>query len=202
MRRHTVQFLALLSVVGGAFTPTVAGERVQYPIDTPLYTLRGPEASTVSLIQTDIEIEYIGDYLGLDEDRSKSALRLLGHVDFAESILLIVNGGVVEGAMLRVDSIYEEDGVLHVVIVTADPPAQYRDSDFASPAAGQYTPSLVTVLPRFQGLLIVHAFPGEWASSGDLRGVQLLVTSGNEEATKEGSDNNTNDDPSDANGTD
>jgi len=202
MRRLNVQFLALLAVVGAAFTPAAAGERVQHPIDTPLYTLRGPEASTVSVIQTDIEIEYIGDYLGLDNDRSKSALRLLGHVDFAESILLIVNGGVVEGAMLRVDSIYEEDGVLHVVIVTADPPEQYRDSGFASPASDQYTPALVTVLPRFQGLLIVHAFPGEWASSGDLRGIQLLVTTGNGEATDDGSDSNTNNDPSDANDTD
>jgi hypothetical protein len=182
------------------FAPKVAAERVNHPIDTPLYTLRGPESSTVSIIQTDIEIEYIGDYLGLDQGRSKSALRLLGHVDFAESMLLIVNGGPVEGAMLRVESIYEEDGVLHVVIVTAEPPTQQRDTEFAPPAAGQLTPSLVTVLPRFQGTLIVHAFPGEWATSGDLRGIQLLVAFDDGRPTDDESPNSTKDDPSNGSG--
>jgi hypothetical protein len=176
MLRRTVLLVYCLTALAGGGAAALAQERVDYPIDTPLYTMRGLEAPVVSLIQTDIEIEYIGDYLGLDMERAKSALRLLGHVDFAESMLLVVNGGRVEGAMLRVDSIYEEGGVLHVVVVTADPPEQYRDSGFASPASDEYTPAFVTVIPRFEGLLVVHAYPAEWAAGGDLRGVQLLVT--------------------------
>lgn len=185
MRRQTVLLVSFLAATAGGFAETVAGERVDYPIDTPLYTMRGPEAPMVSLIQTDIEIEYIGDYLGLDMDRAKSALRLLGHVNFAESMLLVVNGGRVEGAMLRVESVYEEDGALNVVVGTADPPEQYRDSGFASPASDEFTPAFVTVIPRIEGLLIVHAYPAEWAASGDLRGVQLLVTVGGGEASED-----------------
>jgi hypothetical protein len=104
--------------------------------------------------------------------------------------------------MLRVESIYEEEGALHVVIVTADPPSQYRDSDFAAPAAGIYTPSLVTVLPRFRGVLVVHAYPADWAASGDLRGIQLLVTWGDESAAGDASPNADEDDRSDDTGSD
>lgn len=188
MRRQPVQILALAVSAAVWAQPASAAGRLQYPIDTPLHTLRGPDAPTVSIIQTDIEIEYIGDYLALDEDRSKSALRLLGRVDFAENMLLVVNGGPVEGAMLRVDSIYEEDGVLHVEIVTTDPPAQYRDSEFASPTFDWFTPALVTVLPRFQGVIVVHTFPTQWATSGDLRGIQMLIqTEGDSDAPQDSS---------------
>jgi hypothetical protein len=173
MRGRNVVIPALLAVAAGVAAG--ADDRVDYPIDTPLYTLRGPEAPMIALIQTDVEIEYIGDYIELDMKRAKSALRLLGHVDFAESMLLVVNGGRVQGAMLRVESLYEKNGALHVVVVTADPPEQYRDSDFGSPASDVLTPSLVTVLPRFEGPIFVHAYPAEWAISGDLRGVQLIV---------------------------
>jgi len=176
MRRNTVLLLALLAAATCVAAAAGADERVDHPIDTPLYTLRGPEEPMVALIQTDIEIEYIGDYLELDEKRAKSALRLLGHVNFAESMLLIVNGGRVEGAMLRVEAIYEEGGALHVDIGMGDPPEQYRDSEFASPGSDALTPALVTVIPRFQGVIFVHAFEAEWAASGDLRGVQLVVT--------------------------
>jgi hypothetical protein len=156
--------------------------RIYYTVDTPFYTLRGPEQPMVALIQTEMEVEYIGDYLELDMNRAKSALRLLGHVDFVDNMLLIVNGGPIEGAMLRVDSVYEEEGELHVVVVAADPPEQFRDSDFSSPTDQTYTPSLVTVVPRFQGRIVVHSFATDWAASGDLRGVQLLVIPTAEEA--------------------
>jgi hypothetical protein len=175
MRRHTVIIASVLAVAALVTARADDEERASYPVDTPLYTLHGPPAPSVALIQTDIEIEYIGDYMGLDMGRAESALKLLGHVNFAESMLLIVNGGRVEGAMLRVDSVYMEDDALHVVVVTANPPSQYGDSQFSPPASNELTPSLVTVLPRFQGLIIVHAYPAEWAASGDLRGVQLLV---------------------------
>jgi hypothetical protein len=174
MRLHLLCLLLLPCLVTGG-PLSAAGERVDYPVDTPIFTMHGPEAPLISLIQTDIEVEYIGDYLGLDMERAESALRLLGNVDFEESMLLVVDGGPVEGAMLRVDSVYEEDGALHVIVVTAPPPPQYRDSGFASPTSGQFTPAFVAVLPRFQGLLVVHVYPAEWAVSGDLRGVQLLV---------------------------
>lgn len=200
MRKKSKPAIALLAAMTVVVATAVAAERIDHPIDTPLYTLRGPETATVSVIQTDVEIEYIGDYLELDQDRAESALRLLGHVDFTESMLLIVNGGPVEGAMLRVGSIYEEDAVLHVVIETADPPAQQGDSDFASPASNIYTPSLVTVLPRFQGVLVVHAYPADWAASGDLRGIQLLVTWEDESGAGDASPDADEDDRSDDTG--
>jgi hypothetical protein len=172
------RLITVLMILTAAATSVAAAqdERVDHPVDTPLYTLRGPEAPLVAIIQTDIEVEYIGDYLGLDERRAESALRLLGHLDFAESMLLVVNGGPVEGAMLRVESVYESGGALHVDVVTADPPAQYRDEGFSSPATNEFTPSLVTVLPRYEGVIYVHAYQAEWAASGDLRGIQLVVT--------------------------
>lgn len=185
MCRQTVHLTTVLAIAVFIASAAHAGEKVFHPIDTPLYTLNGPEAPSVSLIQTDIEVEYIGDYLGLDMGRAESALKLLGHVNFAESMLLLVSGGRVEWAMLRVDSIYEEDGALHVVVVTADPPEQYRDSGFAPPASDELTPALVTVLPRYQGLIVVHAYSAQWAASGDLRGIQLLVVPGLPEQSEE-----------------
>ena len=174
---HRLIIIALVTLTAAATLVAAAqDERVDHPVDTPLYTLRGPELRMVAIIQTDIEVEYIGDYLGLDERRAESALRLLGHVDFAESILLIVNGGPVEGAMLRVESVYESGGALHVDVVTADPPGQYRDDGFSSPASNELTPSLVTVLPRYEGVIFIHVYEAEWAVSGDLRGIQLVVT--------------------------
>jgi hypothetical protein len=155
--------------------PEGGDEIVRYTVDTPFYTLQGPEAPMVALIQTEMEVEYIGDYLELDVGRAKSALRLLEHVEFAENMLLIVNGGRVEGAMLRIESVYAQGGELHVVIGTDDPPSQSRDSGFASPASDTLTPSLVAVLPRFQGLMVVHVFPADWALSGDFRGLQVII---------------------------
>lgn len=146
-----------------------------HAVDTPFHTLRGPETPMIALIQTEFELEYIGDYLELDLKRAESALRLLDYVDFEESILLVVNGGWMEGVMLRVESIYEEGGELHVVVITDDPLQRYRNSEFAAPTSQTYTPSLVSVLPRFQGRLVVHADPAEWAVGGDLRGIQLVV---------------------------
>jgi hypothetical protein len=180
---HRLVIIALVILTAAATTSVAAAqdERVDYSVDTPLYTLRGPDSPLVAIIQTDIEVEYIGDYLGLDERRAESALRLLGHVDFAESMLLIVNGGPVEGAMLRVESVYESGGALHVDVVMADPPGQYRDDGFSSPASNEFTPSLVTVLPRCEGVIFVHVFEAEWATSGDLRGIQLVVTAREDE---------------------
>jgi hypothetical protein len=155
--------------------PADEGKPRYHPVDTPFHTLRGPGTPMIALIQTEFELEYIGDYLDLDLKRAESALRLLDYVDFEESILLVVNGGWMEGVMLRVESIYEDEGELHVVVITDDPPQRYRDSDFASPTSQEYTPSLVTVLPRIQGRLIVHVDPADWSVSGDLRGIQLVV---------------------------
>lgn len=155
--------------------------RLRHVVDTPFYTLRGPEVPMVALIQTGDEVEYIGDYMGLDTKRAASALRLLRHVDFDEKMLLVVNGGPIEGAMLRVDSVYEEEGDLIVELVFADLPPAYGDSGFGSPTSTVYYPSLVTVLPRFQGRLVVHTIPGQWASGGDLRGVYLLIVPAEDE---------------------
>lgn len=183
MIRQVIMFAALVAVLNGAASYAVAqesddqGERVDHPVDSPLYTLRGPESPSIALIQTAEEVEYIGDYLELDIKRAGSALRMLRHVDFEQNMLLVVNGGRVEGAMLRVESVYDLDGELHVVVVTDDPPSQYGDSGFASPASDTFTPAVVTVLPRFQGRVVVHAFPAVWGASGDLRGVEIIVVS-------------------------
>jgi hypothetical protein len=185
MSRQFVIFIALLTLllsasgVPAGFSqneqPSEEGKPTYYSVDTPFYTLRGPETPMIALIQTEFEVEYIGDYLELDMKRAGSALKLLGYVDFNDNILLVVNGGWMEGVMLRVESVYEQDAELHVVVVTDDPPQQYRDSEFSSPAAQMYTPALVTVIPRFQGRLIIHAVPAEWAAGGDLRGIQLVI---------------------------
>jgi hypothetical protein len=182
------RFIIALVILTAVATSVAAArsERVDHPVDTPLYTLRGPEAPVAAIIQTDIEVEYIGDYLGLDERRAESALRLLGHVDFAESMLLVINGGPVEGAMLRVEAVYESGGALHVDVVMADPPGQYRDEGFSSPASNVFTPALVTVLPRYEGVIFVHAYEAEWAASGDLRGIQLVITAREDDGHKDG----------------
>jgi hypothetical protein len=96
-------------------------------------------------------------------------------VDFDESMLLVINGGPVENGMLRVDSVYEENGELNVVVVFSDPPMQYQDSGIGASAIHVYYPSLVAILPRFQGRLVVHVFPADWAAGGDLRGINLSV---------------------------
>jgi hypothetical protein len=114
------------------------------------------------------------------------ALRLLRNVDFEKSMLLVVNGGPVENGMLRVDSVYEENGELNVVVVFSDPPSQYRDSEFGGSATGVYYPSLVSILPRFQGRLVVHIFPAVWMVGGDLRGINLLIRSTTEADTPDG----------------
>jgi hypothetical protein len=150
---------------------------VHHPVDTPFFTLQGPDAPMIALIQTVEEVEYIGDYLDLDLKRARSALRLLRHVDFEESMLLVVNGGPVEGAMLRIDTVYEQSGELYVWVTSEEPPQQYRDSAFMSPASETFTPSVVAVIPRFQGRLVVVAYEADWAASGDLRGVELVVQS-------------------------
>jgi hypothetical protein len=195
MIRQTAWLGALLLVIAGfvllpaeiacAQDTSNDGERVRHGVDTPFYTLRGPDAPMIALIQTEEEVEYIGDYIGLDIKRAGSALRLLRHVDFEEYMLLVVNGGLVEGAMLRVETVFEKDGELHVEVTTEEPPQQYRDSGFGSPTSDTYSPSLVTVLPKFQGRLIVHVFPAEWATSGDLRGIELIVASSSADATEE-----------------
>jgi hypothetical protein len=172
--------LTCLLAIAALNTPATAQEsggdiRIKHVVDTPFYTLRGPEVPMIALIQTGDEVEYIGDYMGLDTKRATSALRLLRHVDFDEKMLLVVNGGPIEGAMLRVQSVYEEKGDLIVEVVFSDPPPQYGDPGFGSPTANVYYPSLVTVLPRFQGRLVVHTIPGQWASGGDLRGIYLLI---------------------------
>jgi hypothetical protein len=185
--------LACLFVPAALNAPATAQEsrgdiRLQHVVDTPFYTMRGPEVPMVALIQTGDEVEYIGDYMGLDVKRATSALRLLRHVDFDEKMLLVVNGGAIEGGMLRVASVYEEKGELVVEVVFADPPPQYGDSGFGSPTSSVYYPSLVTVLPRFQGRLVVHTIPGQWASGGDLRGVYLLVVPAEYETDAGGDD--------------
>jgi hypothetical protein len=184
--RHCILTITLLLMTGAAGIALDAAaqeaqdqprqdEIVRYAVDTPFYTLQGPEAPMVALIQTDMEVEYIGDYLELDVGRAKKALRLLEHVNFAEGMLLVVNGGPIEGSMLRIEAVYEQYGELHVVVGTDDPPSQHRDSGFASPASNTLTPSLVAVLPRYQGPLVVHVYPADWAVSGDLRGVQIII---------------------------
>lgn len=167
--------LTVLASLARAQKPAEDDTQIRYGVDTPFYTLRGLDAPMIALIQTEEEVEYIGDYIGLDKKRAGSALRLLRYVDFEDSMLLVVNGGLVEGAMLRVERVYEQNGELHVEVTTEEPPAQYRDSGFGSPASDVYSPSLVTVLPKRQGSLVVHVFPAEWAISGDLRGVELII---------------------------
>jgi len=180
-----------LCAAGAMFSPAAAQEseavkRIDHVVDTPFYTLRGPDVPIVALIQTGEEVEYIGDYLGLDSKRASSALRLLRHVDFDETMLLVINGGPVENGMLRVDSVYEENGELNVVVVFSDPPLQYQDFDSGVSPNHVYYPSLVSILPRFQGRLVVHIFPTEWLVGGDLRGINLLIRSTTEDDTPEG----------------
>lgn len=172
--------LAGLAVVAALHAQAPAREdgdgiRTEHVVDTPFYTMRGPEIAMIALIQTGDELEYIGDYMALDAKRASSALRLLRHVDFDENMLLVVNAGPMEGVMLRVESVYEENGELNVDLAVSDLPPQYDRSDFGSPASNVLFPSLVTVLPRFQGRVVVHTIPGPWATAGDLRGVFLWI---------------------------
>ncbi len=201
MIRQTVWLGALILVIAGVVLLPAeiacaqdTSNEVRHRVDTPFYTLRGPDAPMIAVIQTEEEVEYIGDYIGLDIKRAGSALRLLRHVDFEEHMLLVVNGGLVEGAMVRVETVYEQDGELHVEVITEEPPQQYRDSGFASPTSDTYSPSLVSVLPKFQGRLIVHVFPAEWATSGDLRGIELIVSSSSADVTGESGSGEASDD--------
>ncbi len=165
---------ALVIVPASAQEPG-AGERVDFAVDTPFFTTRGTESPMMALIQTEEEIEFIGDYLGLDLSRAETALRLLTYVDFEDKMLLVVNAGPMTNGMLRVDAVYELDTELHVEIVLADIPDRYRDSESGTSALSPNYPSLVTVLPRYQGSVTVHTVPGPWTTSGDLRGIGLLI---------------------------
>jgi hypothetical protein len=192
MIRQTAMLAVLAVALNGMWNHALAddppgeGERVDYPVDSPLYTLHGPDWPMIALIQTGEELEYIGDYLHLDMERAENALRMLRHMDFEQSMLLIVNGGLVEGAMLRIQSVFQLEGELHVVVVTDEPPQQYLDSGFASPTSDILTPSVVTVLPKFQGRVVVHSFPAQWAVSGDWRGVEVVVPFPSDEGGDEG----------------
>ncbi len=68
MIRQTAWLGALLLVIAGVVLLPAeiacaqdTSNEVRHRVDTPFYTLRGPDAPMIAVIQTEEEVEYIGD---------------------------------------------------------------------------------------------------------------------------------------------